>query len=86
MNFWSRTSSKTFNRYSEFHASKEAIIRRLTTFTALVLPLSTLTADEVFIKSTYSYIYIYIYSLFGTKDFENPILLSSIARQVQMTK
>ena len=31
MNFWSRTSSKTFNRYSEFHASKEAIIRRLTT-------------------------------------------------------
>ena len=31
MNFWSRTSSKTFNRYSEFHASREAIIRRLTT-------------------------------------------------------
>ena len=26
MNFWSRTSSKTFNRYSEFHASREAII------------------------------------------------------------
>ena len=30
-------------------------------FTALVLPLSTLIADEVFTKSTYSYIYIYIY-------------------------
>ena len=29
MNFWSRTSSKTFHRYSEFHASREAIIRRL---------------------------------------------------------
>ena len=29
MNFWSRTSSKTFNRYSEFHASREAIIRQL---------------------------------------------------------
>ena len=27
MFFWSRTSSKTFNCYSEFHASNEAIIR-----------------------------------------------------------
>ena len=35
MNFWSRTSSKTFNRYSEFHASKEAIIRRLTTLAVM---------------------------------------------------
>ena len=33
MNFWSRTSSKTFNCYSEFHASNEAIIRLLTTIT-----------------------------------------------------
>ena len=28
MSFWSRTNSKTFNRYSEFHASNEAIIRQ----------------------------------------------------------
>ncbi len=28
MNFWSRASSKTFNCYSEFHASYEAIIRQ----------------------------------------------------------
>ena len=34
-------------------------------FTALVLPSSTLIADEVFILATYSYIYIYIFFLWG---------------------
>ena len=31
MSFWSLTTSKTFDCYSEFHASNEAIIRQLTT-------------------------------------------------------
>ena len=53
MSFWSLTNSKTFNRYSEFHASNEAIIR----FKALVLPLSTFIADEVFSYFTGSSIY-----------------------------
>ena len=34
-------------------------LEKQSSFTALVLPLSTLIADEVFILPTYSYIYIY---------------------------
>ena len=30
MSFWSQTNSKTFNHYSEFHASNEAIISNFT--------------------------------------------------------
>ena len=54
MNFWSRTSSKTFNVFELVRLQKFIFYL----FTALVLPLSTLIADEVFILSTYSYIYI----------------------------
>ena len=52
MNFRSRTSSKTF-RLNVFELVRlQKFIFYL--FTALVLPLSTLIADEVFILSTYS--------------------------------
>ena len=53
--------SKTFNCYSEFHASSEAISSSTTLLSiALVQLLSTLIADEDF-NSMFGYIYIYVY-------------------------
>ena len=49
-------------------------------FTALVLPLSTLIADEVFTKSTYSYIYIYIYKILSE------VSEQSLSRYVDKTR
>ena len=54
MNFWSRTSSKTFNRYSEFHASREAIIRRLTTLAVTEVHLLSIYSSGVTIEHSYS--------------------------------
>ena len=51
MNFWSRTSSKTFNRYSEFHSSNEAIIRQL--------PTIVVTCDIYIPDFHYSFVYLF---------------------------